>query len=396
MVEEEEEELDIFIFDTATDKKYLFQVPPNIKSTDLRKKLEIFLEATNFEFRYKSKLYKDDEIISFQEGDTIYIYKKEEAKVSESNTQAQNKGFAYVKLPKILHLILVKYISDNSNNLNNITDKDTKNIISEIKNKLELNKDESNNIKICKKEKIDCDILSYANDIFAKIDEKEINYLIVNEELKIEATNFLSTLSTYQPYQSFFEDDLPKALEKSNFKYSISGIQLLPLTINKNFFEEEKKCQNKTYKYLFHELPLKTKKELNINLLPYSGKALYGIGIYFTDEIDYLAHKTNKKEAKAIPIKSSFSCSVSQIYYDNKLKRDISEPILTKSLDNYLNIEEIKNKFKDKIVVKNGLHFVGIKDGSRQNLIGNEYIIYERDQILPLFVLDLKIKESKK
>ena len=408
----EEEEVDIFIFDVANERKLLFQVPPNIKSIDLRKKLEELLEVTNFEFRYKSKLFDDNEIISFQEGDTIYIYKKEGEKVSESNeAKTENKGMTYIKLPKILNLFFMKYISDYIENLDHIKDKKIRNIISELKNKIELNIDKNQNIKICKKEKIECNIISYANYVFATIEEKDINYLInlFNDNIKNNISNFMNMISIYKPYHSFFEEDLPKALEKSYLEYFVSGIQLLSFNANKKYFEESNNCQNKVFKYLFHEIQSNTNIEgNNNNILPYSKKPFFGMGIYFTDKLDYIAYKTSEKKY-TISINSSFSCNVSQIYYDNQLKKNISDfSYYTERLEHELTYEEINKKFPDKKVVKNGLHFVRMKLDSGQilnendlktekkngSLIGNEYVIFEREQILPLFNLELKRNES--
>ena len=87
------EEVDIFVLDVITNKKYLFQVPMNIKALDLKKKLVLLLSTDNFEFRHHSKLYQDNQIISFEQGDTIYVYKKEEkANTRIEEAYVQNKG----------------------------------------------------------------------------------------------------------------------------------------------------------------------------------------------------------------------------------------------------------------------------------------------------------------
>lgn len=70
------EDLDIFASDTVTEKKYLIQVSKNTKAARLKEKLIGKLNTTNFEIRFKGKLYEGNQILKFEEGDTVYIYKK--------------------------------------------------------------------------------------------------------------------------------------------------------------------------------------------------------------------------------------------------------------------------------------------------------------------------------
>ena len=70
------EDLDIFASDTVTEKKYLIQVSENTKAARLKEKLIGKLNTTNFEIRFKGKLYEGNQILKFEEGDTVYIYKK--------------------------------------------------------------------------------------------------------------------------------------------------------------------------------------------------------------------------------------------------------------------------------------------------------------------------------
>ena len=170
-----ENEIDIFILDVQSDKKYIFQVPPKIKSIDLRNKLEIFLATTNFEFRLRGKLYADNQIISFEEGDTIYIYKKQEQKQNVTNQQSKKLNS---NLSKILHLFLVKFISTKINDFQMLSNNILRSVISELKENIILIIDKFNNIKIYTKENFERNIISYANYIYITIGENEINYII--------------------------------------------------------------------------------------------------------------------------------------------------------------------------------------------------------------------------
>ena len=401
-----ENEIDIFILDVQSDKKYIFQVPPKIKSSDLRKKLEIFLATTNFEFRLRGKLFADNQIISFEEGDTIYIYKKQEQKQNVTNQQSKKINS---NLSKILHLFLVKFISTKINDFQILSNNILRSVISELKENIILIIDKFNNIKIYTKENFERNIISYANYIYITIGENEINYIISTLEEKTinEIIKFHKLLSFYDQYKTFFEETLSETLEKSYFEYSISGIQLLSIKDNNQYFEESKKCQNIINKYLFHEIPSNL-DIVNNNILNYSKKPSFGMGFYFTDSLDYLAYKSGNKNKKPISVNSSFSCNISQIYYDNNLKKNITDfSYFNNELEHFPTYEEINIKYSDKKVVKNGLHYAKVKSDSgqiinendlkeknRNYLIGNEYVITEKEQVLPLFNLDFKINES--
>ena len=401
-----ENEIDIFILDVQSDKKYIFQVPPKIKSIDLRNKLEIFLATTNFEFRLRGKLYADNQIISFEEGDTIYIYKKQEQKQNVTNQQSKKLNS---NLSKILHLFLVKFISTKINDFQMLSNNILRSVISELKENIILIIDKFNNIKIYTKENFERNIISYANYIYITIGENEINYIISTLEEKTinEIIEFHKLLSFYDQYKTFFEETLSETLEKSYFEYAISGIQLLSIKDNNQYFEESKKCQNIINKYLFHEIPSNL-DIVNNNILNYSKKPSFGMGFYFTDSLDYLAYKSGNKNNKPISVNSSFSCNISQIYYDNNLKKNITDfTYFNNELDHFPTYEEINMNYSNKKVVKNGLHFARVKSNSgqiinendlkeknRNNLIGKEYVITEKEQVLPLFNLDFKINES--
>ena len=401
-----ENEIDIFILDVQSDKKYIFQVPPKIKSIDLRNKLEIFLATTNFEFRLRGKLYADNQIISFEEGDTIYIYKKQEQKQNVTNQQSKKLNS---NLSKILHLFLVKFISTKINDFQMLSNNILRSVISELKENIILIIDKFNNIKIYTKENFERNIISYANYIYITIGENEINYIISTLEEKTinEIIEFHKLLSFYDQYKTFFEETLSETLEKSYFEYSISGIQLLSINDNNQYFEESKKCQNIINKYLFHEIPSNL-DIVNNNILNYSKKPSFGMGFYFTDSLDYLAYKSGNKNNKPISVNSSFSCNISQIYYDNNLKKNITDfTYFNNELEHFPTYEEINMNYSNKKVVKNGLHFARVKSNSgqiinendlkeknRNNLIGKEYVITEKEQVLPLFNLDFKINES--
>ena len=142
--------------------------------------------------------------------------------------------------------------------------------------------------------KKELNIISFANYVSSEINDNEINNLLTNfDQMYIkDIFNFWDILSKYQKYNKFFDEDLPKILKHSYFEYSISGIQLLNIFDNKEYFRHYENCPNKEVKYLLHEIQTNSQNEINNNnLLKYSKKPFFGMGIYFTNKIDYISYK---------------------------------------------------------------------------------------------------------
>ena len=375
------EEVDIFVLDVLSNKKFLFQVPIKIKSLDLKKKLLSLLSTNNLEFRHHSKLYPDDQIITFEQGDTIYVYKKEEnEKNNKQETYVGGGGMNLEKLGGVFKLCLVKYISDKIIDVNIIKNEKLKKIIDEMKSFLLISKDENKNIKINVKNGIEINIISYAYYISSEISDNDISNLInIFDQIYVnDIFHFWETLTIYQKYINFFDEILPKAIKNSYFEYSLSGIQLLNPLNNKDYFIHFENCPNREIKYLFQEIQGGQKN---------AKKQFFGLGTYFTDKIDYISYYQEKQN-----FKESFSCNISQIYYNKNLKQNI--------LDFRYYAQDSSQT--NKKVIKNGIHIIKVKADSRQiineqdlnkeklngNFIANEYVISEKEQILPLFNLD--------
>ena len=424
MLEEEEVDLDIFVEDVIEEKKYLISVPPKVKCKELNKKLELLFETKYFEFRYRDKLYNEDQILKFEQGDTILFYKKEPPKEETQDIDELKKQFSINKYSGLLRLCLVKFIADKISDLKIVKNNDIANVLLELKVFIELKIDENNQIIFIKSKpnkKLDkLDIISYSEIICSKIGEKEINYLIeiLDDIITKEIYNFANRLSIYESYIKFFEEELLEELKNSYFIYKILGIELLPIKNNKEYFEHSQNCKNKITKYLYHEIPQDSSNNFNNNnILYYSKKPYYGMGIYFSDKLDYIAYQVIKnnminKNDKIVPICNNFCLNVSQIYYNNSLKKDIDGfKYLTHELDHYPTYDEIAKNYENKMVKKDGINIAQVKSDSRQlitsdnlkinldkgQFIANEYVITEKEQILPLFNLHIvnKIKISR-
>mgnify|MGYP002626490033 CR=1 FL=1 len=250
---------------------------------------------------------------------------------------------------------------------------------------------------------------------FNKItNEKQDTNIEPNE--KRDIMKLWSLLSLYEEFNQLFESELFKALENSYFEYSPITLSLYEQNNRKKFLEEMKKCPNKEVKYLFHGTQIEPISKIISNGFLYSRKTFYGMGIGFSDMLDYVSFFSGGKDFysrrenwnKIHNVNETFSCVAAEIYYDKIKKRDIYDfSFWVETLDHFPTYEEIKQKYPDKMVEKNGIHFARvepnkgrvrkreeiIKEINKGKFLANEYVITEFAQILPLYGLNFKRNE---
>ena len=141
------------------------------------------------------------------------------------------------------------------------------------------------------------------------------------------------------------------------------------------------------------------------------------MGIYFTDNLDYTTFYSggegfNDRRInfnKIYPPNSTFTFIASEIFYNKNLLNHIRDnSYYVKELDHFPTYEEIKKKYKDQMVQKNGIHFITVKsdhgkvlkdsitsEEERKNgaFIVNEYVVTELEQICPLYAIKIKRNE---
>ena len=420
-----DKEIDIIIINDK-DKKYMMQIPKKITYEELVSRINDTFEEYYFHIFYNSKLYTNKDkkqIIYFEQGDTIRLIKtRVEEKVSfcnfHLNANLDEEDMSTEPLTGILNLCLLKYISKNFINIDVIENLEIKNIITELKKGIEFKDNPKEDIKANLSQNSGNNILSYVNYIDSIITEKEINYLI-NKFDKIkqnEIKGFWSKLSKYQTFNKIFEKDFLEAIEKSYFDYSLIGISIYQQERRKEFVENSSKCNKAVVKYLFHGTQIDPISKILTGGFKYAKKPFYGMGIYFSDMLDYVSFYSGGKDfdnrrdnfGLTLPKNSTFSCIAAEVYYSEDLKREIFDfDLFVDELDHFPTYEEIKKNYKDKMVEKNGVHFIRVEPEGGQvkemeeiktdrkigKFIGTEYVITEMDQILPLYGLTLKRNE---
>ena len=138
------------------------------------------------------------------------------------------------------------------------------------------------------------------------------------------------------------------------------------------------------------------------------------MGIYFTDMLDYVlfysggnSQSTHRENwGKILPPGGTFSFVGTEVFYDKNKIKYVYIPMKEES-DNFLTYEEIKEKFPEKIIEKNGINIAKIdlvkgltlnsneikKNEERRNILGVDYAVSEKEQTLPLYGITLKRNE---
>ena len=352
---------------------------------------------------------------------TNYFYRENESIVDFDLNKINN-------LSGLLKLLFLKYISITinekimeikNNNLIRILQSLNKDL--ELINKKGIIKNEeylSKDVEVILKEKEGSNIIEYAKYIDSIIKTDEIEELINIHDLeqKENIFKFLKNIIKYEKYNTYFEKEFTKAQIESIFDYSIINLVLLD---NKNFLkyeEAKKRCDNCTTKLLFHGTQIDPASKIISSEFKYTRRAFYGMGIYFTDNLDYTTFYSggdqfkNRRENfnKICQPNSTFTFIASEIFYDKKKLKEIKDnSYYAKSLDYFPTYEEIKTKYKDKMVEKNGIHFIRVKSDhgnvlkdinsveERKNgaFIVNEYVVTELEQICPLYAIKIKRNE---
>ena len=210
------------------------------------------------------------------------------------------------------------------------------------------------------------------------------------EELEKNQNRLINKLDEYN---KFFDIEIEKALKNSIFEYKMINISIIER--NSEVYEKKKSiCPNIEVKILFHGSNVDAITGILSGQFRDATVAIFGNGVYFTDELDYAWYYAGEKEEgrkrshnwNNIPnVGATFSVVASQIYYDSS------------------KLEKVYNNWtQDRPVRDNGIRCAHVNaDSSALNLtegelrnynkfIGNEFLITNKNQILPLYALTFK------
>ena len=119
----------------------------------------------------------------------------------------------------------------------------------------------------------------------------------------------------------------------------------------------------------------------------YTRKAFYGMGIYFSDMLDYISfycggetyEERRKNFGKVLPVGKTFSCVGTEIFYDKDKKKDVYDwKYYVEELDHFPSYDELKSEYPDKMVKENGIHFARVEPQQGQVIETKELIYQEK------------------
>ena len=183
--------------------------------------------------------------------------------------------------------------------------------------------------------------MSYSNYISSlKIKKEEIENLIkelFDKNKRNEIISFWSVLSKYQTFNELFERDFNKAIEKSYFDFSLISLSLYQHSRRKQFLKKLNECSNTVVRYLFHGTQIQHIGDIVTEDFKYARKPLFGMGVYFTDLLDYASYyaggtnfKNRRKNFGRInDVGETISCIATEVYYDIEKKKNIYDNELT-------------------------------------------------------------------
>ena len=284
------------------------------------------------------------------------------------------KNINFNKISRISKLSLLKYISTISRKeqFNSIKNEKLKNIILKLNKDLELinnepliknRKDLSKDIQTILKEKGGNNIFEYAKYINSIIEIKDIKELIqiFAETEKNKINSFLNNIIQLEEANLFFEEEFTKAQKESIFDYSIINLAFLGNKNLEKYEKSKKNCRNCIKKILFHGSQIGPISEIITSEFKYTKKAFYGMGIYFSDNLDYSSfycggdNYNNRRIFfnKILPPGAYFNLIAAEVFYDKKLFKHIrNADLFVPELDHFPTYEEIKRDYPDKMVKK--------------------------------------------
>ena len=420
--------VDVFIEDNCYGKTFIIECESKISFEELKKLIKIkkLVDTYYFYFVHKCIIYDDknkNEIMNLEDGDKIILVNERMdqgfyLREIHRNINLNEDEMTTTPLTGMLKLILLKYISLYIVNINQIKSNEIKKIIFELNHLIKIEQEPEKDIITKLKHNDGNNILAYSNYISLAVNDNDINDLlkIISTNKKNEIIKYWSKLTKYEIFNKPFEVELYKAIEESYFDYSIVDLSLYRLINIKNYIKSMKYCCvcnhcNQFVKYLFHGVQTDPISNKIINGLLYSRKSLYGMGIYFSDILDYISfrsHNNNYNYGKIIPVNNTFSCISAEVNYSkHKEMYIVDDSFYVKTLDHFPTYEELKENYPDKMVEKNGINYAVVdpikgklrkkeeilSKENKGKFYGTEYVITEMDQILPLFGLTFKRNE---
>ena len=335
--------------------------------------------------------------------------KEEKTKIIEKSIDIiKNSTFSSIKNPDAISFVNQTSYENNEQNKIKI-----KNYLNE-----QINKKEEDNESISSTSSTSTmgslGVLGSIND--PEITEREYELIgselekILNEDEK----NLKEEIEVWEKTSELnekFEKELRKAFKDSIFEFRRTGLCI----INKEEFVKDyelnkKLCKNCNTKFVYHGTKIEYSSSILSDNFLVGKDCWYGLGIYFTDQLEYARYYWDGwKCINKIPkMNESFSLIASEIFYDTTKFKQIYDYNYAIKFKDFPKDEQIFGEFKNKTVQKDGVHFVEVEgkdtqvitqdqkillmNGNKSELSpklfkGREYVVTYKEQILPTYGL---------
>jgi hypothetical protein len=419
--------VDIFVEDDLN-QTFLIVTHKSIKYCEfqnlLKEKKIIRAELTHYYIVLHAQKYnkqKLNEVLNFENGDRVTIINTRIPEKFEFHTDpnAICKNTKIVQLSGFMRLFLIKYISIFVNP-NFIQNPEIREIIMEIQNMTNLAespKGPEEGIQSILKDETGNDMIAYSKYVNSVINDQELNKLIelAGPNNKEYIRQRWCILSDYEEINKYFEENLVKTLENSYFDYSLINLSMYQQD-KTNYLKSMAGCSNLIRKYLFHGTQIDPISKIITTGFAYARKAFFGMGVYFTDLLDYASfycggnNMVTRRDffGKTLPVNTTFSCVGAEVYYaKDKIKYIFDYSYNVDELNHFPTYEELKTNYRDKMIPQYGVHIATVEPDQghvrkKEEIIsaqkegkfyGTDYAITEKNQILPLYGLTFKRNE---
>jgi len=254
------------------------------------------------------------------------------------------------------------------------------------KNKIEIKRSIANisiNNIIIDNEENDINIFEISKNINT---EKLVNFFkYISYDSNEKESKQLKLIKNLEEFNQAFDVEIEEALKESIFEFKIAHIFIIDREKD-DYIMEKNKCPNRETKILFHGTKIDNAIEILSSQFRDANIHAIGIGVYFTDSLDYAWNYARKDKNGNIPkVGDYFTFVASEIYYDNT-------QIETVSNFNTYNIPVKKNGIR---CCYRYFNFTSSSNKGKLNTnilrpIGKEYLITEKSQILPLYAVTVK------
>ena len=373
-------------------KKEIFNIIDNdnfsiieIKKGSLKVILTLQFIVYKFINDYKNKI---DININQIESD-IYNFSK---KINENITKEVKIICQKLKNNNFMSLGSVKpnYVDMNiidiedSNNIKKLEEKIEK--IAKEKNSFSYNliTNTEHNINSIEEEINDNNINIYEASKNITMKDLENFYDDLSKKANDQEKNMGKLIERLDKFNEVFDIYFEKALKDSVFEYKIEYIFLVDKKMDK-YLEEKDKCTNRIEKIVFHSTKLNSAILIVKNQFRDSKYHKIGKGVYFTDKLDYAwrySKGDSNRETNIPKLGDYFSIVATDIYYD-KNKIEVVYNNSTKNIPvQKFGVRNCYTDYRGNNLGKNLNNYGG--------LIWKEYLITDKDQILPLYSITLK------